>query len=237
MQIGIISPTTLLSKYSSSSHIQYCYGEIAVNNSLYLEYYSRITSLNQKKLVLLDWSPTLPRSSKGYSYKDYHTVRLVVNPTHIVLPCVEFNKSKTLEWVESWIASDEKYYGRGSGFQYLGIVQGSSQEEIESCARILGSFDKINLLGVPSSLELVCPRESLHIQKKKSLLLEIYGVLRNEVIDKSYRGIVSSLPIRLGIENKSLSSKCSKLELDFNYQSNSVKVQENVADFIRYCKD
>lgn len=237
MQIGIISPTLLLPKYSLPHSLQYCYGEVALNNPYYGEYYSKVHLTYPKKLVLLDWSPTLPRSSKGYSYKDYHAVRQVIKPTHIVLPCVEFNKSKTLEWIESWIASDEKYYGRDSGFRYLGIVQGSSQEEIESCYRILMGFDKVTLLGVPSSLELVCNRESLHIKKAKSILLEVYGILRDEIIDKSYKGIISSLPIRLGIENKDLSVKCSRLDLDFGYQSNSVKIQENVADFVRYCKD
>jgi len=235
MQIGIVSPTKFLSLYSLPHHIQYCYGEVAMQDTSYLRFYSSFSSPNQKKLVLLDWSPKLPRSTIGFSYTDYHTIRKVVNPTHIVLPCVEFSKSKTLEWVESWISRDIHDYGRYCQFQYLGIVQGSSQEEIESCARILLSFDGITLLGIPASLELVCPRESLGLQRKKSLLLEVYGILGGEVIEKSYKGIVSSLPIRLGIENKDLSAKCSKLELDFNYKTDSMGIKKNLEGFVKYC--
>lgn len=234
MYIGIISPTRLLDKYSSSHPLQFCYGEIARRDINYLKFYQRMSKEN--KVVILDYSPRLPRTTRGFGIQDMVKLAEEVKPRFIVLPCVEFNSFSTLAQSRNAagyfsLALPKDMVGKVG---FLALPQGGDKADIEKSAQDLLRIDGVRMLGLSATLELVSPREELTIPRNKSILLDVYNLLDDEIQDRDNWGFISSLPIRLGANNQKILDKCSQVELNFNLGEDTPVIEENVESFLDY---
>jgi len=234
MYIGIISPTKLLDKYSSPHPLQFCYGEIARRNPDYLKFFQGMSK--EKKVVILDYSPRLPRTTRGFGIKDMVKLAEEVQPRFIVLPCVEFNSFSTLAQSRNAagyfsLALPKEIRGK---IGFLALPQGGEKADIEKNARELLEIEGVRMLGLSATLELVSPREELNIPRNKAVLLDVYNLLDEEVQDRNNWGFISSLPIRLGANNQKILDKCSQVELNFNLSEDTPVIEDNVESFLDY---
>ena len=234
MYIGIVSPTMLLEKYSSPHFLQYCYGEIARKSPEYLSFYKRM--VQQNKIVILDYSPRLPRTTRGFGIHDMVRLAKEIKPKYVVLPCVEYSVSLTQNQSENAaaffaLALPALY---NSGLRFIGLPQGNTKTEIERSAKNLLRISGVELLGLSATLELVVPRETLKIDSSKTCLLDIYNLIEDEITSMDCWGLITSLPIRLGAVGKKILDKCSKVELDFSLDQDSKNIEENMEMFMGY---
>jgi len=234
LYIGIISPTQLLDKYSSPHPLQYCFGEVARRDEAYLKFYKRMAQ--DRKVVILDYSPRLPRTTRGFGIKDMVKLAEEVKPRFIVLPCVEFNSFSTLAHSRNAagyfsLALPKEMRGKVG---FLALPQGGDQTEIEKNAKDLLEIDNVKMLGLSSTLELVYPREELNIPRNKAILLDVYNLLDEEIQERDNWGFISSLPIRLGANNQKILDKCSQVELNFNLGEDTAVIEDNVESFLDY---
>jgi hypothetical protein len=224
----------LLDKYSSPHPLQFCYGEIARRDINYLKFYQRMAA--EKKVVILDYSPRLPRTTRGFGIQDMVKLAVEVHPRFIVLPCVEFNSFSTLAQSRNAagylsLALPKDLVGK---IGFLALPQGGDKGEIEKNAKDLLEIDGVRMLGLSATLELVYPREELNIPKNKAILLDVYNLLDDEIQDRGNWGFISSLPIRLGIGNQKILDKCSQVELNFNLDGDTPVIAENMESFLDY---
>jgi len=234
LYIGIISPTQLLNKYSSPHPLQFCYGEIARRDNNYLKFFQRMSREN--KVVILDYSPRLPRTTRGFGIKDMVKLAEEVKPRFIVLPCVEFSSFSTLAQSRNaagyFSLALPKEIRDKVGF--LALPQGGEKAEIEKNAKALLDIEGVRMLGLSATLELVYPREELNIPRSKAILLDVYNLLDDEIQDRGNWGFISSLPIRLGANNQKILDKCSQVELNFSLSEDSPGIEDNVESFLDY---
>ena len=236
MYLGLISPIKMLNKYSRPFPLQYCYSEVAMQSSEYFKFYEEIAK--QSRVVFLDCSPKFPRSTKGYSERDILVLSRLINPKYIVLPCVDYSDLLTLKWSKETLDYFKKNppgeIGTKSTIRYMGLPQGRTKEQVEQNAKDLLGLPGVNVLGLSAPLETVYSREGLKLDPKKSVLLDIYESIEEEACIQEMIGLITSFPIRLGILNKRFLDKCSKIELDFNHQVDTSRIESNVLALREY---
>lgn len=196
MKVSIISPTSLLTEVENSFYL--CYGEVVLRSQEYAAFFA--TKVHQGKIVILDFSALLPRSSVGLEllWKAYELIR----PSSLVLPGVDFSWKNTLAASQSFIQS----YGNKVKSRLIGLVEGYDQDTVRKC--YLGISELCGVIGLPCSLEKVARREEIVRDlgiTQPTIYLEILGNPLSETIPKSSLGICTSYPIRLAHDYRRLS--------------------------------
>lgn len=186
------------------------------------------------KVLILDYSPTLPRTTRGFGLSDMAILVKELNPRYVVLPCVDYSCDRTLKFSKE---SANYLSNCIPEIEYLALPQGSTKKEIEQCAVSLLTIPGVRLLGLSASLEPVSSRSILKLKFPCVIYMDTYNSFEDEVAPENTKGVISSLPIRLGIEGKRLLDKCSTVGLDFSYKGDSQLIEENVDTFCDYVGD
>ena len=206
MKLGIIAPVGLLQKYSTLSQFHICYPEILFMSTEYLDFYKKRSKLGD--IVILDFTVKVPRRATPASLLN-KAIELL-NPTYIVMPCVDFSLEKTV------ISTLE--YAKDCYLPRIGCLQGTNITELASCYKSISGESEF--IGLPTSCEKIMPRyrlvDTLNIVQP-CILLEVYKSFRNEVVrDERILGIGTALPIRLSRDLRKLSEDYPEPpELDF----------------------
>ncbi len=187
MEVGFISPIEMLDKYCLTG-IQYCLPSLYLASKRYQNFYKR-----QKKVILdcrkIGWKR---------QPEDFTTIQEVIyelHPEYVVAPSYMFNAEKTFLVFQEFIDKID-----------LGLSNEVACLEGTNIREILNLKDKLegNLFAIPSHLynmllssrEIDWSKEYIFIDNHRSCD-ELYGK----------KGIlVTSLPIRLGLEGRLLSN-------------------------------
>lgn len=219
MRTGIISPIKFLDKYCITD-VQYCLPSLLVNSEPYWKFYKE----KKKKgdIIILDCKKVSWRREP----EDFRTIKLalgLLKPDIVIAPSHMFNNKDTLEVYKEFI---EEF----SSLSHItvGCMEGTSEE-------FLYSYPKRKTFAVPSHMYKYIGDVKLG---PNTIYIENHLCL-NE-LDGRKGILVTSLPIRLGLQGRLLSDwKPSPNSLTlFEEEDNYPKIiAKNVQDTIEYYKE
>lgn len=219
--VSIIAPINYLS-LCVYNNFHYCYAEF-LDNPIYKEFYCEAG-----KPVILDSSPSLPRSDGSLSLL---LALDMFSPSLVVIPSIDFAMERSIT-----IAEDFLRKSKGRVRNYLGVLQGTSIEELEKSYSFLSSH--CSIIGLSCSLESIASRDEIARDlgiKESYLFLEVFSNPLKEVptVGKA-AGVCTSLPIRLAQEGRKIEEyRPTPKPLDF-YSKNLLKelARTNILDYI-----
>lgn len=227
MEVGIIAPPKLLNKYCNKG-VQYCLPKLLVENTDYRNFYREKYKCNGK--IILDC-----RSPEGWKRvpEDLDIVKRAIyflgdEIDIIILPSFTYKRKETRKVTESFLRELKS-------FTVAVCPEGPTFREF------LGSYKELKALGpnltaIPSySIPVVGPRIK---EFEGSIFIDNYQKV--EEFDGIKNGtLVTSLPIRLGLEGRLLSDYLPTPQaLTFNEDKDSFsKVTEtNVRETLEFYK-
>lgn len=187
MKVGIIAPTSFLSKYCNTG-LQYCYASLVLSNKSYCEFYRQRRIAGDT--IIMDHSPSIPRKPIGSTL--FWRAYWKVQPQYIVLPSEDFSCEKTIPLAIGYQKEYKKICNT------IGVPQGCNLDEVIECYKRIRRYSTV--IGLPISMEKVISR-NLFLSKvkvtKPTIFLEILNNPKTEFpdIDTSL-GIVTSFPLR-----------------------------------------
>ena len=216
MRVGIIAPIKFLDKYCITD-IQYCLPKLLVEDERYCKFYKE--RKRKKDTIILDCRKVGWRRSP----EDFRTIELamgLLKPDLVIVPSFMFNKE----------ASDEMVISFRSEFPGLKKVvkclEGASREEIKEASGVW---------AVPSHMYKYLGTLSL---SPDTIFIENHLSL-NE-LDNREGILVTSLPVRLGLQGRILSDyRPSPSSLLFYEEEDKYPkvTAKNVKDTIEYYKE
>lgn len=188
MKVGIIAPISLLSKYCITP-IQYCLPRLLVENKEYREFY--LERKVKGNFIILDCKK-LGWKRKPEDFKVIGKALTFFHPDTIVLPSVMYNWEGTIEIVNRFFKEFNKI------FTYAICLEGTSYEEVGKC---LAELRKISpLVAIPSHIYKLWKGEEW-----EGNVIYIENHLNLDELDGLDGCLVTSLPVRLGLEGRLLS--------------------------------
>lgn len=238
MQVGIIAPIKYLRRYCVTS-LQLCYTSILTIEPEYASFYQE--QREEKKIVILDHSPRLPR--KPVNSLTFCGWVQALNPQLVVLPNFDFDSKKTVSASSGFLSQYGTCISRGTA--RIGVLQGVNLRGVKDCAK--GLRDICEVWGLPCSLESIDSRDEIvkkleldkpivYLEVNKDPLIE--KPLETDTKDKCL-GITTSYPLRLAYEGRGLGECSSRPKsLDFNQQTevDPGLAKKNVIEYIRMVK-
>jgi len=182
MKVGIIAPIKFLRKYCITN-IQYCLPSLLEESKGYREFY--LERQRMGNIVILDCKKISWRREP----EDLELVKKVLTylkPTYIILPSYMYS-------VDLTIMVAKEYSGKLKG-NFIGCLEGTTLRETKKCAKNL----KLAQYAIPSHLFNICKgyfKEGIFIENHSSIdeFIGSDGIL------------VTSLPVRLGLQGRLLS--------------------------------
>lgn len=225
MKVGVISPIKYLNEFKTD--ILLCYSTLLVNRK-YLEFIK-----NYSSLVILEYSPTLPRY---INLSELENSLKLYNFQYVIMPSIDFSEQKTLALAKVFLKEFKVKYP-------IGVIQGSSLDDMLSCYKFLRNHCEI--IALPSPLEKIARRQEIARDlgiKEKLLWLEVFSDPYEEVPTDNAMGICSSFPWRVTQVNKKLGEfklpPSTPLVLDF-YREDLVEklARENVSKYMEAVRE
>lgn len=231
MKVAIVAPVKYLSEYCLLTDFQMCYADIYKKSSTYKKFY--LDRKEKGDIVILDYTAKLPK--KVPSEREYLCVLSDLKPDYVVLPDIDFSVEKTITLAKKYLDKID------SSIQLIANLQGQNADLVYKCYNSVRDY--ANVIGLPCSLEKIMERDILikdfGITKERCIFLEVYKNPRLEVSSlPNILGIVTSYPVRLGLDLRSLSEYYpTPPSLDFLSEKNPMPelVLENVYNFLEYC--
>lgn len=187
MKVGIIAPIKFLNKYCVTN-IQYCLPSLFTIKEYRNFYVSRYKSGDT---IILDCKRVGWRRTGEFLPVIQEALKLI-QPTYIILPSRMYNLTETIALTKRYLEALPKR------FQYVGCLEGTDKREIGKC---LEKIRKISTtIAVPSHIYNLWKGEEY---KHQTIFIENHSC-PDELIDQE--GIlVTSLPVRLGLQGRFLS--------------------------------
>lgn len=220
MEVGIIAPIKLLREYCTT-RIQYCLPELIVESKEYRSFYKE--KATEGKLVIMD----IRKIGWKREPEDFRIVKEALKHLRacmIIYPSCMYNWKKTMK-----VVRDFKKTFRLEG---VGCLEGTNKKELTLCAHKLIK-EKVTTLAIPSHIYNLRIKDTSF--NKPIMYIDNYSGM-DELVGLD--GIlVTSLPVRLGLEGKLLSNyKPSPPSLTF-YETEDpypMITKKNVKEAIRY---
>jgi len=188
MKVGIIAPIESLKKYCITD-IQYCIPNLIVSSKEYRDFYKE----QEKKASLL----VLDTVKVGWKREpeDFGVVEKAlsyINPTLIITPSYMYNLNKTIEVAEQFLTNFKPK-------MVAGCLEGTTEKEVQVCSAALKELG-VNTKAIPAHI--------LRIKKEvkgNGPTIYIDNHLTIKELDGLEGVLVTSLPIRLGLQGRLLS--------------------------------
>jgi len=185
MKVGIIAPIKMLRSYCTTSVQYYLPG--LLENEEYREFYSTLPKGTTK---IMDCRKPIWRGKP----EDLEICKLGcdLQPNYIILPSLMFNPEETVK-------VGRKYASKLNclNSKLIACLEGTTKKEVLDCAKSLGGFSGY---AIPSHLYSICKKIP---RSKLTIYIENYSKY-NEL--EGLNGIlVTSLPVRLGLQGRLLS--------------------------------
>lgn len=223
MKIGMIAPINFLDKYCITD-TQYCLPRLLVESREYRDFY-----IGRKKagdFIILDCR----RPSWRREPEDWNLVWMVLGylkPSTIILPSYMFNVKETIKVTNTFKKDLKKL-----GITLAGCLEGTSHEEIGYCLTKMRKISEV--IAIPSHIFNLWRGEEYEFPK-----IYIESHLNLEELDGLDGTLITSLPIRLGLEGRLLSDYLpSPPSLTFYEEEDNYPMitKKNVEEAIEYYK-
>lgn len=188
MLVNVTLPVRHLKLHTSG--LSLCYATLLCNKRYY-DYFRE-----KEGLVVLDYSPNLPRNVDVLEYQ--HWIQQF-KPKLVILPSVDYSAEKTVALSKSFLEQVKVKHP-------VGVIQGHNLDTLSACYLFLRNY--CELIALPSPLETIARREEIARDlgiKEKLLYLEVYKNPYEEVPPEGAVGICTSFPIRLAQNLRRLS--------------------------------
>lgn len=218
MEVGIIAPIKLL-KECCITNIQYCLPSLLLESKEYLFFYE--DKVKQGCTLFLDCKKIGWRREPEILDIVKKSLKLIT-PNYVILPSHMFNKNKT-------IGIQREFLKKLRGHKLVQCLEGTTKEEISDC-----------LTALPE-MEIIIPSHNINTCKDISWsgpITYLDNHLNIEEI-KNREGdiLITSLPIRLGLQGRLLSDyRPSPPSLTFYEEENKYPtiIKRNIKEVIRY---
>jgi len=187
MKVGIIAPIKFLNEYCITN-IQYCLPSLLEDSKEYRDFY--IGRKGKGDIIILDCrKPGWKRKPEDWNL--VWTALEHLKPSIIILPSYMYNEKET-----SIVANSFKRDLRRLGVKLAGCLEGTSISEVKKCMR---SLKDVDMYAIPSHIYNICKK----LDGKPLIYIENHLAL--EELDGLDGILVTSLPVRLGLEGRLLS--------------------------------
>ncbi len=222
MQIGIITPIKLL-KYCTTK-TQYVIPSLFYENKAYKDFY--LAKRKEKCYIILDIRKVSWRRAPETNLDMVKNTIKELNPNAIILPSFMFEAKRTMEYIKN-------YKVKSSG-KLFGCLEGTNLDEV---LKLKEYYEEIGVtsFAIPSHIYNACT-EVL----SKSTLIYLENHRRVEELDGCKGILVTSLPVRLGLQGRLLSDFLpSPPNLTFNEEENKFPkiVERNIKELISILGD
>lgn len=216
MKVGIIAPIKFLNDYCITS-IQYCLPSLLCSNETYRKFY--IKREKKGNTLILDCKKVNWRREP----EDFEIIRQalkLISPDVIIAPSYMFNSQESSKILEKFINDFPSI-----ATKVIKCLEGASEED-------LLYFPWTKELAVPSHMYRYLP-----IIKSTSSTIYLENHLNVEELDRKEGILVTSLPVRLGLQGRLLTDyRPSPTSLTFyeeedKYQKITKKNVEDTIDF------
>lgn len=218
MKIGIIAPIKFLEEFCITD-IQYYLPTLIVENKKYRDFCVR--KLREKNTVIMDMKKIgWKREPEDPSIID-KALNLLI-PSIIILPSYMFNTQKTTGILDSFKFRNITTYG---------CLEGTNMKEVQSC---IEEFKDLDGYAIPSHMYGICTSVP---QDKPIIYIENHLSIDELKAEKGI--LVTSLPIRLGLEGRLLSDyRPSPPSLTFYEEENKYPsiTKKNIEEIIGFYK-
>ncbi len=218
MEVGIIAPTEFLEEFCTTK-VQYCLPQLLIDNPKYRQFYIR--KEQERNLIILDCvKPGWKRVPEDFEVIE--KALYLFTDAIVILPSYSFNYKKTIELI-----TKNRKRINSWGLPTAGCLEGSTKEEIKICLRKLNT----TRYAIPSYLRPTLKKTTI----KNSIFLDSHSCL--EELDGLDGILVTSLPVRLGLEGRLISDTMpTPPSLDYSIKDTKYLdlIKKNIEETIRY---
>ena len=219
MKVGIIAPIKFLERYCVTS-IQYCLPSLVVENTSYKNFY-----IKKKKIgnIIISDSRKVGWRRTPEDFEVIREALKLIEPDIIVAPSYMFNLKASLEMYEYFLANFPTYTNK-----IIRCLEGTSEEDVVI-------FPKSKIIAVPSHMY-----RYIGGIKFNSNTIYLENHISIDELDNKKGILVTSLPIRLGLQGRLLSNnRPAPDSLTFFEEEDKYPkiVEKNIKDLIDYYKD
>lgn len=188
MKVGIIAPIKFLDRYCITN-IQYCLPRLLFENEKYRRFYTE--RKKRGNTIILDCRKLIWKREP----EDFDVIKRafeILNPTYVIPPSYMYNREETLEELGRFLRRFEDIEN------YTVCLEGTTKKDVLACYRTLK--DQSGTIAIPSHIFNFWKGEGT-----KHYIIYIENHLNIEELENHDGILVTSLPIRLGLQGRLLS--------------------------------
>ena len=186
MKVGIIAPISMLNRYCTTE-FQYCLPSLLLESEKYRTFYTD----SKRVFTILD-TVKLGWRREPEDPDIIEEVLSFLTPDLTILPSYMYDVAKTVRVSQEFLVRFKPKY-------VAGCLEGASTSEIKECKELLGNLG-IGALTIPSHLYSMYKGNNL---KAPTIFIENH--LKLEEIESPNGILVTSLPVRLGLQGRLIS--------------------------------
>ena len=222
MKVGIISPTMSLRDYCTTG-VQYCIPSLIVESKEYRNFYKE----REKDDYLILDTCKVGWKREPEAFPIIKEALKYIDPSIIITPSYMYDLKKTLEVAIEFLKEFRPKF-------VAGCIEGTRAQEIQLCTR---AFKKLGVstLAIPSHIFKYLKAAANH--NGPTIYLDNH--LRVEELDELEGCLVTSLPVRLGLQGRLLSDYLpSPPSLTFCEEDKFPEViKRNIRETLEFYKD
>ena len=223
MKVGIIAPISMLEEYCTTD-IQYCLPRLLVENKIYRDFYKK--KKKQKNIVILDSKKVGTWKREPEELSIIGKALDIIEPNYLVLPSWMFNQKRTLKTVEAFLQVRYSYRK-----EHVACLEGTNEKEIGALRNLLGEIGIANF-ALPEHIQTFCKPVDC-----SNPVIYIENHLRIEELVGLDGILVTSLPVRLGLQGRLLSDYLpGPSSLTFLEEDNKFPgiIERNIDELLEY---
>ena len=187
MEVGIISPVSGLRRYCSTE-VQYCLPSLVVTSKEYRDFYQERSK--QGDYLILD-TCRVGWKREPESFSVIRDALEYLEPSIVITPSYMYNLQKTLEVASEFLTTFRPKFTAG-------CIEGTDTKEMLGCTKFFKKLG-IRVLAIPAHIYRIKPK----VKDGPTIYLDNH--LNLEELDGQDGFLVTSLPVRLGLQGRLLS--------------------------------
>lgn len=224
MKVGIIAPISMLDEYCTTD-IQYCLPRLLVENKTYSDFYKK----RKKKgnTIIIDSRKVGTWKREPEDFDIIEKALDIIEPNYFILPSWMFNQKRTLSVMEKYWQSRRIGQGR-----VVACLEGTTIKEIDELRELDWDEMDITTFALPEHIQTFCKTVECD-----SPIIYIENHLRIEELEKLDGILVTSLPVKLGLQGRLLSDYLpGPPSLTFYEEENRFPkvVERNILELLEY---
>ena len=224
MKVGIIAPIRMLDRYCTTS-IQYCLARLLVESQEYRDFYLKRRDLGN--IIILDSKKVGSWKREPEDSSIIEEALNIIEPDYFILPSWMFNQKRTISAIKAFPWLGDSRIGT-----QVACLEGTNIEQVEALKETLQSEMDTDSLAIPEHIQTFCKSVECH-----NAIIYLDNHLRIEELDGLDGILVTSLPVKLGLQGRLLSDYLpSPPSLEFNEEENGFPrvIERNIEELLEY---